>query len=86
MTSEQLKEHLEASPFRPFKMITADGHGIRVPHGDYVSVGPRGRTVIVWTNNEGFSVVDVMLVTRLEFARPKASKARRNGTGRAAGS
>ncbi len=86
MTTGQLKEHLEASPFRPFKTITAGGHGIRVPHGDYVSVGPRDGTVIVWTNNEGFSVVDVMLVTHLEFAQPKASKARRDGTGRAAGS
>ncbi len=86
MTTGQLKGHLEASPFRAFKMITADGHRIRVPHGDYVSVGPKGRTVIVWTNNEGFPVVDVMLVTRLEFAQPKASKARRDGTRRAASS
>ena len=49
-------------------MISADGHEIEVPHQDYVSLGPKGRTAVVWKQNEGFNVVDIMLVTRLEFA------------------
>jgi hypothetical protein len=43
-----------------------------VPHQDYVSLGPRGRTAIVWKANDAFSVVDLMLVTRLEFGQPKS--------------
>jgi hypothetical protein len=71
MTTEHIKEYLQDSPFRPFKIVSADGHEIEVPHQDYVSFGPKGRTAVVWKPNEAFSVVDLMLVTRLEFGEPK---------------
>jgi hypothetical protein len=71
VTTEQLKEYLEGSPFQPFKIVSADGHEIEVPHSDYVSLGPGGRTAVVWKANDAFSVVDMALVTRLEFAQPK---------------
>jgi hypothetical protein len=71
MTGEQLKQHLQTSPFRPFRIVSADGHEIEVVHQDYVSLGPKGRTAVVWQRNEAFNVVDIMLITRLEFAAPK---------------
>jgi hypothetical protein len=71
MTTEQIKAHLQVSPFRPFRIVLADGHEIEVPHEDYVSIGPKGRTAVVWKPNGACSLVDIMLVTRLEFAEPK---------------
>jgi hypothetical protein len=71
MTTEQIKEYLQDSPFRPFKIISADGHEIEVPHQDYVSLGPKGRMAVVWKPNEAFSVMDILRVTRLEYTEPK---------------
>ena len=71
MATEQIKEYLEGSPFQPFKIVSVDGHEVEVPHPDYVSIGPGGRTAVVWKSNGGFAVFDMALVTRLEFAQPK---------------
>jgi hypothetical protein len=67
MTVEQLRTAREASPFRPFTIHLADGRHLRVPHRDYVSMSPGGRTVIVYQAGEAFSILDLLLVTELAF-------------------
>ncbi len=37
-----------------------------MPHRDFVSQSPGGRTIIVYGADESFSVVDMYLVTELE--------------------
>jgi hypothetical protein len=66
MTAEQLRAMREASPFRPFTIHLADGRSLAVPHRDFVSQSPGGRTIIVYQSAEAFSVVDLYLVTELE--------------------
>jgi len=66
MTAEQLRAMRESSPFRPFTMHLADGRSLNVPHRDFVSQSPGGRTIIVYRSDESFSVVDLYLVTELE--------------------
>jgi len=65
MTAEQLRALREANPFRPFTIHLADGRSLPVPHRDFVSQSPGGRTVIVYRSDEAFSVVDLYLVTEL---------------------
>ncbi len=66
MTAEQLRAMRETQPFRPFTMHLADGRTLTVPHRDFVSQSPGGRTIIVYRSDESFSVVDLYLVTELE--------------------
>ncbi|HMF19080.1 MAG TPA: hypothetical protein VKE98_17860 [Gemmataceae bacterium] len=68
MTAGQLRAMREANPFRPFTIRLADGRALAVPHRDFVSQSPGGRTIIVYQsgNEEAFSVVDLYLVTELE--------------------
>jgi hypothetical protein len=66
MTAEQLRAMREAHPFRPFTIHLADGRTLTVPHRDFVSQSPGGRTIIVYRSDESFSVVDLYLVTELE--------------------
>jgi hypothetical protein len=66
MTAEQFRLMREANPFRPFTIHLADGRALAVPHRDFVSQSPGGRTIIVYQSDEGFSVVDLYLVTELE--------------------
>ena len=65
MTSEQLRATREANPFRPFTIHLADGRSLRVLHRDYISVSPSGRTVIVYQNDDAFSILDMLLITEL---------------------
>lgn len=66
MTIEQLRAVYRARPFPPFTLHLADGEKLRVPHADFLSHSPRGRTLIVYAEDDSFSIVDLLLVTRLE--------------------
>jgi len=65
MTGDQLRAVKEANPFRPFTIFLADGRSWRVPHRDYLSLSPSGRTAVVYQMNDACSIIDVMLVTEL---------------------
>jgi hypothetical protein len=65
MTLDQLRSLRDASPFRPFTIQLAGGGSLRVPHRDFVSVSPGGRTLIVYQSDEAFSIVDLRLVSEL---------------------
>ncbi len=66
MTVEQLRHWHQAQPFAPFIVHLADGEKISVPHPEFLSHSPSGRTVIIHGEGESLSVVDLLLVTRLE--------------------
>ena len=67
MTVEQLKAALHAQPFRPFTIHMGDGRSFLVKHQDFLSRSPSGRTVIVYGDDDGFRVLDMLLVTELEI-------------------
>jgi len=73
MTAEQLRATRAANPFRPFTIHLADGRSLRVPHRDYLSMSPGGRTVIVYHSDEAFSIMDLLLITELALESPSQS-------------
>ena len=67
-----------ASPFRPFTIHLADGRSFSVPHPDFISQSPAGRTVIVFGKDEDeFSILDLLLVTELEMHKSSNGKRQR---------
>ena len=72
MTMDELRITRESNPFRPFTIHLADGRSLHVPHRDYLSISPEGNTVIVYKNNGGFSILDLMLITELTVEAPVA--------------
>lgn len=66
MTIEQLRSVHQASPFQPFTLHLADGRQLYVPHRDFLSHSPAGRTVVVYDAEESFSMIDLLLVTRIQ--------------------
>jgi hypothetical protein len=74
MTADQLRAMRDANPFRPFIIHLADGRAFAIPHRDFVSQSPGGRTIIVYGSDESFSVLDLFLVTELEVQPPTASE------------
>ncbi len=74
MTAEQLRAMRNSQPFRPFTIHLADGRSFPVPHRDFVSQSPGGRTIIVYGAEELFSVLDLFLVTELEVQEKSDSQ------------
>ena len=70
MTTEQFKNALKAQPFRPFTIHMGDGRAFFVKHQDFIARSPRGRTVIVYGDDEIHSILDMLLVTELEIHAP----------------
>jgi len=67
VTIEQLRSTHQANPFRPFTIRLADGRSLHVQHCDFLSYSPSGRTLIVYHEDESFSIVELLLVTELEI-------------------
>ena len=72
MTVHQLDNVHRAKPFRPFTLHMGDGRSFLVPHPEFLSRSPSGRTVIVYGNDENFSVLDLLLLTEIEVHPPPA--------------
>ncbi|MBI4324490.1 MAG: hypothetical protein HY674_04430 [Chloroflexi bacterium] len=80
MTSEELRQLLRASAFRPFTVHTTDGSFL-VPHPEFAAMTPPGRTLIVFHKNDNaYDILDVDLIARVEVHEPK--KRRRGASGR----
>ena len=67
MTVQQLRAAIQASPFRPFTIRMADGRSFDIHHPDFLLLTPGGRTAFACRSEEEFSIVDVMLMTEIEF-------------------
>jgi hypothetical protein len=65
MTIDRIREHCQATPFRPFVLHMVEGREIYVPHRDFVALGPLGRTILVYRPDESHHIVDLLLVTDL---------------------
>ena len=80
MTIEQLREAVHARPFRPFTISLADGRRFRVRSPEYILLPPKAqRTFIVAESGEDYRIIDLLLVTSIDFdgrTRSRSKKAR----------
>ena len=75
MTMEQLRSALRTAPFKPFIICLADGRHFHVPHPDCVALSPEAhRTLIVAGPGEEYRIIDLFLVTSLDYTNGQAAK------------
>jgi hypothetical protein len=67
MTADKLRNLMNAIPFRPFQVHLPSGQSVPVPARDFAALSPSGRTLVVLGEHESETVVDVMLIERLEL-------------------
>jgi hypothetical protein len=78
MPPDQLRQAYAAQPFKPFVIHMADGRDIAVEHREFMSIAPSGRYTIVVRPDDSYEVIDLILVSSLEFAaRPNGSRKKR---------
>ncbi len=73
MTIEQFRAAMTRRPFVPFAIHLADGDQLPVRHPENIAMSTGGRTVLVFGDGEAFSIVDLLLVTRLDVEAPMPS-------------
>lgn len=74
MTSEQIRRHLDAVPFQPFRVHMPNGRYADVPHPDFLHVFPGGRFASVVHPDETMEVMDVFLITSIQNLPSKAKE------------
>ncbi len=67
MTIEYFRAALRALPFRPFVMHLADGREVPVRHPELAVSTSTGRTTVVVQPDDTLTIIDLLLVTDLEF-------------------
>jgi len=67
MTIEQMRAAIQARPFKPFIMHLADGGAIPVQHPEFILSVPSGRTLFIVQPDDTSNIVDLLLVSHLEF-------------------
>ena len=70
MTIQQFDNAHRARPFRPFTLYMADRRSFPVPHPEFLSRSPSGRTIIVHAADDSYSVLDLLLLTEIQFGPP----------------
>jgi hypothetical protein len=77
MTIEQIRDACEAQPFRLFTIHLADGRTIPVVHRDFIARAPSGRTIDVYQEGDRMNIIDLPLVTDLEFSTAERARGKR---------
>ena len=76
MTIEQLRAAYSSQPFRPFVIHLADGREVSVSSREFIMAVPSGRTIVVCQPDDTVNIIDLLLVTDLEF-KPSANGSRK---------
>jgi hypothetical protein len=66
MIADDIRTLLNAQPFQPFTLYMASEKAYTVPHPEFASLSPRGRTLILWRQKGGYDQLDVQLIARVE--------------------
>jgi len=77
MTLEEIRNVYKSEPFRPFVIHLADGREVPVISREFLLPSPSGRTVVVYQPDDSSNVIDLLLVTDLEFRNTLAGPKKR---------
>lgn len=65
MTLNQIRQALTEQPFRPFKIILADGRAFAIDHPEFAAMDPRGREVTFYEADGTQHFVDAILIAEV---------------------
>jgi hypothetical protein len=65
-----IRQHLQATPFEPFTIITSSGRRYPVPSADHANFNPQGTRVVVWFDDDASVTIAGLHVTAIEKGNP----------------
>jgi len=74
-----LRELREARPFMPFTMTLADGRKLNVPHNEFLSFFPSGRSAILTHADDSFTLIDLLMIMTVDVKSKGSRRATKKG-------
>ena len=77
MTLQEVQRQMQKQPFKPFRVLTADGQSYDVRHPERLAFSGKGRRIAVGMDDDSFVTLDLPLVTATHRPIPKQRASRR---------
>ena len=65
MTVYQFRQALTEQPFRPFRIILADGRSFQIEHPEFAALDPRGREDTFYEEDGTQHFIEAMLIAKV---------------------
>jgi len=72
---ERLRNHLQATPFLPFSVITSGGREYQVLTVDHASLSPDGRLLKLWLDDGGGITLSLLPIAAIHATAATESSA-----------
>ena len=75
MIADEIKELMQAEPFRPVRIVLGNQQSFVVAHTDYLMVSPDRQTVVLYDKKGRFKIINAQQIRLVEPVKRASSKA-----------
>jgi hypothetical protein len=68
MAVSTIREAIASVPFRPFTIRIAAQRSYTIPYPEFVSIGPKKQTLVLWHEDGGASIIDMLMITGIDLS------------------
>ena len=73
--TDEIKELMQAEPFRPVRIVLGNQQSFVVAHTDYLMVSPDRQTVVLYDEQGYFKIINAQQIRLVEPVKRRPSKA-----------
>jgi hypothetical protein len=74
MIADEIKELMQADPFKPVRIVLGNRQSFVVAHTDYLMVSPDRQTVVLYDEGGHFKILNAQQIKFVEPAKSRSSK------------
>ena len=74
MIADEIKELMQADPFKPVRIIMGNRQSFVVAHTDYLMISPDRQTVVLYDEGGHFKIVNAQQIKLVEPTKGRSSK------------
>ncbi|MBM3833216.1 MAG: hypothetical protein FJ403_08070 [Verrucomicrobia bacterium] len=74
MITDEIKELMDAEPFKPIRIVLDERSAFTVTHTDYLMISPDRLTVILYDESGRFKILNTEQIKIVELAGPTPPK------------
>jgi hypothetical protein len=75
MITDEIKDLMQADPFKPVRIVLGNQQSFVVAHTDYLMVSPDRQTVFLYDEGGHFRILNAQQIKFVEPAKRRSSKA-----------
>jgi hypothetical protein len=74
MIADEIKELMQADPFKPVRIVLGNQQSFVVAHTEYLMVSPDRQTVVLYDKGGHFKILNARQIKLVEPAKGRSSK------------